>query len=245
MVNCKCCAAEAKLLGAVDLNKTCEDHKGKAVFPYASIPILYYRCNVCGFIFTDYFDNWKDAEFKQQIYNEDYGKADPDFVSGARSGIANHLANILYPSKENIQILDYGSGGNPGHLGKVLLSLGFNLSSYDKFYEANIFPSEKFDVIYSVEVIEHCPDVKAFAEDIAVLLKPQGILWLATGLHPHQAGPEILNSWYIAPRNGHVSIFTLPALTALFRPYGITIMQAIGGIIGFKTRPDFPNQIFA
>jgi isoleucyl-tRNA synthetase len=58
------------------------------------------------------------------------------------------------------------------------------------------------------------------------------------------AGNDILSSWYIAPRNGHISIFTLPAITLLFRRYEINIIQTAFGVFGFKKLPTFKNKLF-
>jgi hypothetical protein len=75
-------------------------------------------------------------------------------------------------------------------------------------------------------------------------LSRDGILWIQTLIHPHPAENDILSSWYIAPRNGHISIFTLPALTALFRRYEINVVQTAFGLIGFKHLPTFKNVLF-
>jgi hypothetical protein len=53
-----------------------------------------------------------------------------------------------------------------------------------------------------------------------------------------------MKSWYIAPRNGHISIFTLPALSILFRRHGINLVQTLHGLIGFRQKPSFPNSFF-
>jgi hypothetical protein len=63
-------------------------------------------------------------------------------------------------------------------------------------------------------------------------------------LHPFPTPPNVLDSWYIAPRNGHISIFTLPAIATLFRRVGINVVMTGMGLFGFKRPPRFKNQVF-
>jgi hypothetical protein len=82
------------------------------------------------------------------------------------------------------------------------------------------------------------------AQLIAAHLSDHGLLYFATLLHAFPTPPDVLKSWYIAPRNGHISIFTLVALTLLFRRVGINVVQTAFGLVGFKKQPNFPNGIF-
>ena len=242
---CKCCDRPASFLGSLDFNKTCEDHKRGRVFPKFGPAVRYHRCHFCGFIFTDFCDDWTPADFSERIYNDEYGRADPDFLSGGRAQIADQVAAALSPSREGLRLLDYGAGGDPGHLGRRMIALGFDVTSYDPFYAASSPPRGPFDVVFSVEVIEHCHRPRDVAQEMADLIGHKGLLWISTALHPPVAGSEVLASWYIAPRNGHISVFTLPALTILFRNVGVTIMQSSHGLVGFRQLPGFPNQAFA
>ena len=53
---CKICGGTTALYGVVDLNKSCEEHRGFRL-PLAGIPVYYRRCAGCGFLFTDAFDD--------------------------------------------------------------------------------------------------------------------------------------------------------------------------------------------
>jgi 2-polyprenyl-6-hydroxyphenyl methylase/3-demethylubiquinone-9 3-methyltransferase len=242
---CKCCGAVAGYLGPVAFNKTCEDWRGRPVFAQAGPAIPYHRCGNCGFIFSGFFDDWSMEMFSAHIYNDDYARADPDFVTGGRAPIADTIARLFEPSRGRLRLLDYGAGGNPGHIGRRLIAQGFDVTSYDPFYvEGAGTPDGVFDVVFAIEVIEHCHQPQVVAAEMARLLSDGGILFLATQLHAHPAGADVLKSWYIAPRNGHISIFTLPALTLLFRAVGINIVQSAYGLVGFRKLPDFPNTLF-
>ena len=39
-------------------------------------------------------------------------------------------------------------------------------------------------------------------------LSDTGMLHIQTALHPHPTDHTVLDSWYISPKNGHLSIFT-------------------------------------
>lgn len=254
MKKCKCCNAQAKYAGSVEFNKSCEDRRAnRMIFPKTGEMVPYYICPNCGFIFTDYCDHWTHDGFKSRIYNSEYTKADsdPSLEMGIKASVSyrngQQLGSYLLASKDKIKLLDFGAGGNPGGMGLGLIDMGFNVTSYEPFLAENamqIKPNEKFDVIYSVEVLEHCTDVLGVANFISEHLSEHGLFYFSTLLHPHPAPSNILDSWYISPRNGHLSIFTNMAITLLFRRVGINVVQTIFGQIGFKKFPNFENNIF-
>ena len=201
-------------------------------------------------------DNWSTEEFKLNIYNSEYGLADgviPGFENGIEDprktvsyGNGANIANLFTQSKEIIKVLDYGSGGDPGNTGLALIDQGFDVTSYEPYLaeHASKIKYHSYDLIIMIEVIEHCHNLSEVGDLMNKLLSRDGILWIQTALHPHPAESDILNSWYIAPRNGHISIFTLPALTLFFRRYGINVVQTAFGIFGFKNLPTFKNALF-
>lgn len=144
-----------------------------------------------------------------------------------------------------IRVLDFGAGGNPGRTGQALIDQGFDVTSYEPFRaDAATAVQGRFDLIYAIEVFEHCTDVRGMARFIADHLSDRGLLYFSTLLHPHPSGEDILSSWYIAPRNGHVSIFTLPAITLLFRRSGLNVVQTIDGLFAFRNPLAFPTRLF-
>jgi 2-polyprenyl-6-hydroxyphenyl methylase/3-demethylubiquinone-9 3-methyltransferase len=250
-IACKCCNAEAPFLGMVDFNKSCEDRRGPRPFPPSDVMVPYHRCPNCGFIFTDYCDDWTPADFTARIYNDEYSKADYDanIVNGVTATISyangRQLAGHLAGAQHRIRLLDFGAGGNPGNMGQALIDAGFRVTSYEPYFAADATRIEgRFDVIYAIEVFEHCPDVMAMAEFIGDHLTEHGLLYFSTLLHPHPSPDDVLSSWYIAPRNGHISIFSLPAITILFRAVGINIVQSAFGLLGIRNPTGFPNSIF-
>ena len=250
-IACKCCNAESPFLGTVDFNKSCEDRRRPRPFPPSSEMVPYYRCQNCGFIFTPYCDHWTPEAFRRRIYNADYEKADhdPNLALGITASVSyangKQLAGLLSGSERRIRLLDFGSGGNPGRMGQALVDSGFRVTSYEPHFDIGTPPPQGlFDVIYAMEVFEHCHDLAGMTEMIGDHLAERGLLYFSTALHPHPSDDDVLNSWYIAPRNGHISIFTLPALTVLFRRVGINIVQSAFGLLGFRNPVRFPNGFF-
>ncbi len=251
-IRCKCCDSGAHYAGSVDFNRTCSD-KNERVLPLSTEMVPYYICNNCGFIFTNYCDEWSQEEFKERIYNLEYSKIDydPNIVAGVRSTVSYKngelLADLLNGGQGQLKLLDFGAGGNPGRMGQALIDHGFDVTSYEPYF-SDAGGTEKslgiFDVIYAVEVFEHCHDLKKLTRFIDCHLSEHGILYFSTLIHPFPSNNDILTSWYIAPRNGHISIFTQKAVTSLFKQVGITIINHDKGWIGIKKYPNFPNQFF-
>ena len=255
-IKCKCCNSDSPFIGNLDFNKSCHDRFGTRMFDISPIEVMYYKCSLCGFIFTDHMDKWSAEDFKAHIYNSDYSLADgglPGFEAGLEdprktvsySNGAN-IANYFYDSKDQIKVLDFGAGGNPGNTGLALIDQGFDVTSFEPYLadQALDIKYHQYDLIIAIEVIEHCHNLSEVGDLMSKLLSRDGILWIQTALHPHPTGNDILSSWYVAPRNGHISIFTLPALTVFFRLYGINIVQTAFGLVGFKHLPTFKNTLF-
>jgi 2-polyprenyl-6-hydroxyphenyl methylase/3-demethylubiquinone-9 3-methyltransferase len=252
MPACKCCTTTATYLGALDFNKTALDRSlGRRVFPVSAETVPYYYCPYCGFVFTDYCDRWTEAQFRTRIYNDEYEKADAD--TKAAQGVAattsyrngKTLAGIFEGAQHQIRVLDFGAGGNPGRAGQAMIDAGFDVTSYEPYFPGGETAlSGTYDLIYAIEVVEHAHDPFAMAQLIAGHLAEHGLLYISTVLHTAPTSPAALDSWYIAPRNGHISIYTLAALTLLFRRVGVNIVQSSFGILGFRKLPNFPNGIF-
>jgi SAM-dependent methyltransferase len=251
---CKCCNSQASFIGALDFNRTCMDKQtqGGRVFPLSAEMVPYYLCGNCGFVFTDYCDSWSPDDFKNRIYNGDYWKADFDVNQG--SGVENTaayangkvIASFFDGSQKSIRLLDFGSGGNPGRMGQALIDSGFDLTSYDPYLcDYNAPVTGKYDVICAIEVFEHCHNLAETAEFVSTHLSDGGLVYLSTLLRADTGIGNPLDSWYIAPRNGHISIFSLKALSLLFRRFGVNIVVTMFGPVGFKKNiPQFANRIF-
>jgi hypothetical protein len=254
MRTCKCCGSrEVVDVGAIDFNRSCMDRFGPRVFPLSQTRVPYYACRRCSFVYTDQMDDWTPDRFKAEIYNADYLKADPPIPGRTDVPIreqpayaaGSHIADIFEGSQSAIRVLDFGSGGDPGPTGLALRERKFWVCSYDPYRaDTSSVPDGRFELIVAIEVLEHCQDLQGLGKFMQDHLAEEGLLWIQTMLHPHPTPPNILTSWYIAPRNGHISIFSLPSLTTLFREVGINVVMTSIGLFAFKRLPRYKNAVF-
>jgi len=238
---CKCCGTPAFPYGVVDFHKNCEVHRRK-VLDTSGVPIYYYRCPVCQFLFTIAFDHFTRVDFLRYVYNEDYLLVDPEYPEARPRGNAASLC-CLFSAAQPRRILDYGGGD--GLLAELLRAAGFaQVDTYDPFvprYSAR--PTHRFDCIVSFEVVEHSTDpVGTFAE-MNDLLTDAGLILFSTLLQPPDIDRQGLNWWYAAPRNGHVSLYSRASLEMVVQPFGFQVASFNDNLhVLFREIPDFANH---
>jgi 2-polyprenyl-6-hydroxyphenyl methylase/3-demethylubiquinone-9 3-methyltransferase len=215
---CKCCDAEAIPFAALDFSRTCEDRHA-APFPPSGEMVSYFRCQGCGFIFTDHFDAWSPDAMAQKIYNADYRYADPEFAETRPTSTAADLVRWLGGVRSDIAALDYGGG--EGKLARLMRDNGFDYDSYDPFFADNALPARRYDLVTSFEVVEHSADPYGNLATLLSFTKPNGAVLVSTALQP----PDVTGDWwYIAPRNGHISIHSARSLQHLARRLGVHVL---------------------
>ena len=93
-----------------------------------------------------------------------------------------------------------------------LRRLGFTaVECYDPMLHA-IRPGGPFDLVTAIEVAEHSVAPLDFFAEMRGFMKPAGALLFTTALQPPNIRTVKAGWWYIAPRNGHVSVFSENAL---------------------------------
>jgi hypothetical protein len=201
-LNCKLCNASVVHMDYCDFNKTCNGYD----FGRSGVLVEYFRCSQCGFLFTDFFDDWSNQDFSEFVYNDEYVKADPDYNGKRPRGIAAHLNGLLAPCRGTGSLLDYGGGS--GIFVEEMRKNGYIDSEvYDPFAQP-IKPNRKFDIITAFEVIEHTTDPLKTFEEIFNFMNPQGCLVISQTIQPQDIESLGAQWWYVAPRNGHVSFYT-------------------------------------
>jgi SAM-dependent methyltransferase len=218
---CKCCGALALLYGVVDFHKNCEIYRRK-VLDTSGIPIYYYRCPACQFLFTTVFDLFTTNDFLRHIYNDDYLLVDPDYQEARPRANAAFLCS-LFSAVQPGSILDYG-GGN-GVLAESLRAAGFpRAETYDPFVTRHATrPIDRFDCIVCFEVLEHSTDPARALAEMNELVEPTGLILFSTMLQPAEIDRLGLNWWYAGPRNGHVSLYSRSSLEKLVQPLGFQL----------------------
>ena len=241
---CKVCDGPARLFGVIDFNRSCEEARG-AFLPLAGVPVYYRRCERCGLVYTDAFDDWPHEAFETHIYNAAYGEVDRDYEAVRPQGNARMIASAFKTSASALQVLDYG-GGN-GALAARLREAGFgHAETYDPFHaDHRVRPQRRFNLVTCFETLEHMPEPKAGAADIASFLADDGILLFSTLVQPADFAAQGMRWWYIGPRNGHVTLHTRASLAALWAPLGLQVASVNDNIhMAFRTIPAFARHLF-
>lgn len=217
-MRCKCCGGASVAFAALDFSRSCEDDK-KAPFARSGEMVPYNQCTKCGFVFTSYFDHWSSEQMTDRIYNADYALADPGFADARPAAFAKALTNWLFQLRQSIAALDYGGG--QGALSGLMRQKGFDYENFDPYFSNNGAPQRRYELVTSFEVVEHSTNpFKTFSEMLSYLT-PNGAVLFSTNLLPLKATSDW---WYIAPRNGHVSIYTAHGLQTLARRLGVRFL---------------------
>jgi 2-polyprenyl-3-methyl-5-hydroxy-6-metoxy-1,4-benzoquinol methylase len=187
-------------------------------------------------VFTSSFDHWSRSDFSAHIYNDAYVEIDPDYVDVRPSGTAPAIVDFVR-NASGLKLLDYG-GGN-GKLAMLLREAGIDAQSWDPMdaHGESAPPRAAFDLVTAFEVFEHTPEPLATAEQALGALKEGGVLVFST-LTIDEPPSRTLDHWYIAPRNGHITIHTARSLDALFGSLGYQLRHFNAGLhMAFRELP--------
>ena len=208
---CKLCGGQAELFDVVDFQKHCS-FADQYSLGLADIAIRYHRCVRCGFLFTNFFDDWSSAEFAQYVYNQDYVLVDPDYLGARPQQFVDVLSNML-SGLEGLRILDYGAGA--GLFVAGMRAAGFTATAGFDPFSSPERPDGLFDIVTCFETLEHTTWPDRAIADMHALLKPDGTLIFTQCIQPPDIKLIRGGWWYLAPRNGHISMFTLESLQNL------------------------------
>jgi 2-polyprenyl-6-hydroxyphenyl methylase/3-demethylubiquinone-9 3-methyltransferase len=236
---CKLCGGNAELFDVVDFQKHCS-FGDQYSFGLADITIPYHRCVRCGFLFTDFFDDWSSAEFAQYVYNQDYVVVDPDYLGARPRQFVDVLSNMLI-GLEGLRILDYGAGS--GLFVAGMRAAGFTATAgFDPFSNPER-PDGLFDIVTCFETLEHTIWPDRAITDMHALLRPEGLLIFSQCVQPDDIKQIRGAWWYVAPRNGHISMFTVEALQGLLPSPRHSLHS--DGLLWVMVPPSFPPALSA
>lgn len=227
---CKVCGGESNPFDMVDFYKSCE----KTLYPFglSGIPVIYRKCGECEFIFTDFFDDFTSEQWVRYVYNDEYyAKLDPDYLSVRPRQTARDFIAFLAGRKRSTIGLDYG-GGN-GRTAALMRENGWIFDSYDPFDYTDVSQERigHYNFCSAIEVFEHTPDPAGTLRAILAMTSADRlIIYFNTGVHDLKVSPEKRLTWkYVAPRNGHISIYSSKSLQLLAAGCGLTFSSLRAG----------------
>lgn len=222
-VPCKICEGASTRYDMLDFERSATHIPFST--PPAGIPVVYRKCSRCGFIFTRFFDGFTGEQWREHVYNDAYGSVDPEYT-GARA-VRNAQAVPAYFGRlrGSVRGLDYG-GGN-GMTAKHLRDAGWNFACYDPFgLDETSGTEEAANFCTSFEVFEHFPNPVASMQNLLSKVTSGPLLiFIGTWLNDASVNDETrLSEWvYAGPRNGHISLYSRRALSALAQKFGLEL----------------------
>lgn len=193
----------------------------------------YHICPNCDFIYAPAFRQWTNDDFREKIYNADYEKyIDIAHGDGSRDKMLLDMWGKKIAYKQE-RILDYG-GGHGGFARGLEKEFQIWADSYDKFYdnEKPLNPNFKYSLVTCFEVLEHVFDPKPLFSMFNKTLVPGGTLITSTQRWDNNKYlfGQTPDKWQnIAPRNGHVCMYSTKAFRHLASVYGFAYVEDMSG----------------
>ena len=215
---CKICSYPTAHLCDVDMNFAVSNHERHPLGKTGE-QVSYFKCEDCNFVFTNNFDEWTSDNFSERIYNAEYVVVDPDYTGKRPRNMAQWTISLISAVDKGASILDYGGGS--GILSQELRAAGYSNSvSWDPFVDKEPI-SNGFDIITSFEVFEHHRDPEILFDQLAQSIADNGTILVSTHLVPDDIESQRESWWYIGPRNGHISLYSIRALKVMCSRYGL------------------------
>jgi hypothetical protein len=242
-VRCKICGNVADFFEVCDLATHCGGPANGPQNPLG-VPVDYFRCGACGFLFSCFGDNWTVEEWRTRIYNEEYFRVyDPGYAEHRPRVVADMVAKLFPDQRQTISVLDFGGG--QGAMCRFLRQGGFtDAHSYDPIAQPDEpMPARQFDLVTCIEVFEHAVDPLELVRQLGALTK--GLVLFSTRLQPPDIEAQRLKWSYVGPRNGHISLFSRLALTIAWKSAGMTMASFNDDLhAAFSRCPPFAAHLF-
>jgi hypothetical protein len=151
------------------------------------------------------------------------------------------MAPVLEGGQDK-RILDYGSGA--GFFTEELSRLGFEQATSFDPYTSPDRPEGRFAVVTAYDVLEHSATPLATLGDMLNFMEDDGCLLIGQTLQPVDIMTVRGEWWYLAPRNGHVSLFSDETI----RQYAVSeglIFENFGAMFSLSRpgRSDFTRAV--
>jgi hypothetical protein len=260
---CKICGTESSLFDVVDFHEGCHEADGSHM-PLSGIPVYYYCCPGCGFLFTPQLDGRDVADLLGPL-PIDHPLIDPLLIdspaspaeSAERSGLIERRARsyltLLYSwfGKElgALRILVLGNASLPALLREAGCAADGRNPAESVAEAFSTDPDVRYDMILVLDIIEQIAAPLSLMQAIDRLMVPDGLLLLSTRLNDGSdmmsAGPRHRPLRYVSPRMGQISIYNASSLALVLGTAGFRLAGTRQGIhIGLRALPSFGRHLF-
>jgi len=202
------------------------------------------RCGACDFRFVHPYPSEADLNaYYAMSYRGASEDSYPKARSRARRAFVKSFRFLRYLRGKTA--LDIGCGG--GFTVNAFRRLGADAHGLDisqnsiayarRHYPINTFvhgtiegfaaepEASRFDLVYCSEVIEHIPDVQAFAAAVAGLLRPGGVFFVTTPDISHWRRPRDLLAWDAFCPPSHCIYFNPGSLRLLMERHELQVVR--------------------
>jgi SAM-dependent methyltransferase len=171
--------------------------------------MLFHKCEFCELIVKDksHYVSLEEEKIKYDKHQNDEGNL----------GYVNYLFNFyeqaIKPYMIKGHILDFGSGPNPVFQ-SLLIKEGYEVEIYDYFYAPSLkYRDKAYDLISTIEVVEHLQDPLKTFKHFKDLLKPGGYISVMTLFHLNDY--QSFKDWFYIRDTTHVSFYTSKTLRVI------------------------------
>lgn len=245
---CKICGTGSPLFDVVDFHEDCHETDGRRM-ALSGIPVYYYRCAGCGFLFTRQFDDAEATDFaiSVQIAEDPHSNRDPA-ERHARSDLALlrdwfgeelNALRILVLGNVRLAALLREAGCMADSQGQRAAGARTLLSS----------PDSRYDMILAFDILEQVADPTTMMQQIDRSMVPDGLLLLSTRLSDGNdtvaTGIRRRPLRFVSPRLGQISIYNACSLALILGTAGFRLAGTKQGIhIGLRALPAFAQHLF-
>ncbi|QEX19274.1 hypothetical protein FRZ44_45870 [Hypericibacter terrae] len=245
---CKICATASPLFDVVDYHEDCYEDDGRRM-ALSGIPVYYYRCPGCGFLFTRAFDDWGTTDMTGPVTT--LGNAEPPLDAAER-----HNHNFVPLLKEwfgeglsSLRLLDLGMDRLAASLRQAGIPADPSEPAPGSPGPASPMAAGPYDVVLAFNIFEQLTEPLAFMKRIDRAIAPDGLLLVATplsdGVDPAAVGIRRRPLRYVSPRRGQYSIFNAASLALALGSAGFRLAGFRQGIhIGLRRLPAFAERLF-
>ena len=245
---CKICSTPSPLFDVVDYHEDCYEPDGRRM-ALSGIPIYYYRCPGCGFLFTRDFDDWSMTDLSDPATTIDLAGSKPEPAERRGRDFVPLLKEWFGEGLSALRLLDLGKDKLAASLRESGVPADRSEQLPGRLRTPSTMTAGPYDVILAFNIFEQETDPLSLMRQIDRVAAPDGLLLVATplsdGVDPAAAGIRRRPLRYISPRRGQYSIFNAASLALTFGSAGFRLEGFRQGIhIGLRTLPAFAERLF-